>query len=374
MKIAIVSDAVAPWHTGGKEHRYREILRHLPKQDGGGDEITVYTMRWWEGKAPAAHVALMPKIPLYRRDGRRSTLQGLLFAVACLRMLVVEADVIEADHMPGPQILTLAVVAKLRKTPLVVSWHEWWGREGWKTYLGKLWWLGAAIEKLSAQSATVVVVGIEETRQRLIRAGVNEARVRLVPYGVQAISSGGGRRRGVISYGRLTPHKRLDIAIEAIRILVERGENTKLTIIGDGPEKERLENLAERLGVLDHVTFTGRLEHQSDVWSEVEKSEVCVMPSEREGFGLAVAEALWLSTPAVVSDHRDNAAKWLVEDGTTGIIVKSGDAQAFADGIMRARLLDHSSIGKRFQTGRRAVRWEESAAEIHAVWSEAAKK
>jgi glycosyltransferase involved in cell wall biosynthesis len=376
MKIAIVSDAVAPWHVGGKEHRYREILAELAKRDGGEtDEITIYTMRWWNGEAPVGHRALMPLMRMYRSDGRRSSLQGACFAIACLRMLFVKADVIEADHMPGPQLLTLALVAKLTRRPLVVSWHEHWGRAGWKAYLPKIWWIGAGIEWLGAKAADVVVAGIEETRGRLIAAGVPAERVVLVPYGVhvEGDAAVGAVRSGAVTFGRQVPHKRFDLAIEAVAILAERGIRITLRMIGDGPERANLEALAVARGVADLVHFTGSLPTQRDVWAEVAQSEVCIMPSEREGFGLAVAEALWLGTPLVVSDHRDNAAKSLVDDGETGVIIRSGDAEAIAEGIERARRMDHVHIAERFRSSGRAVRWEESARRLRETWGRAAR-
>lgn len=376
MKIAIVSDAVAPWHVGGKEHRYREILAHLAEQahdTGNADEITVYTMRWWDGENPAGHRALMPLMRMYRSDGRRSMLQGACFALACLRMLFIKSDVIEADHMPGPQLLTLALVAKLTRRPLVVSWHEHWGVAGWKTYLPSTWWIGASIEWLGARLADVVVTGIEDTRKRLIAAGIPESRVVLVPYGVHVEAGGatGTTRSGAVAFGRQVPHKRFDLAIEAVAILAARGTPITLRMIGDGPERGALEALAAARGVANLVHFTGSLPTQRDVWAEVEKAEVCVMPSEREGFGLAVAESLWLGTPAVVSDHRDNAAKSLVDDGETGVIARSGEAASFAEAIERARGFDHVTIAERFRSSGRAVRWEESARRLRATWAKA---
>ena len=377
MRIAIVSDAVAPWHVGGTEHRYREILTHLAnREDGDADEITVYTMRWWNGEAPVGHRALMPLMRMYRPDGKRSSLQGACFALACLRMLFVKADVIEADHMPGPQLLTLALVAKLTRRPLVVSWHEHWGKAGWKTYLPKAWWIGAGIEWLGAKTADVVVAGIEDTRQRLIAAGVRAERVALVPYGVhvEGEAADGSVRGGAVTFGRQVPHKRFDLVIEAVAILAARGSRIPLRMIGDGPERANLEALAVARGVADLVHFTGSLPTQRDVWAEVARAEVCIMPSEREGFGLAVAESLWLGTPVVVSDHRDNAAKSLVDDGETGVIARSGNAEAFAEGIERARHMDHAQTAERFRSSGRAVRWEESARRLRETWAGAAKQ
>ena len=116
MRIAVVSDAVAPWHIGGKEARYREILRRIA---GEGVEVQVYTMRWWGKSSVANHVGIMPKMDLYTKSGQRSMIQAIAFAAACVKLVFARADIIEADHMPGPQLLTLGVIARMRRIPLL---------------------------------------------------------------------------------------------------------------------------------------------------------------------------------------------------------------------------------------------------------------
>lgn len=371
MKVALVSDAVAPWHVGGKEHRYRELLAHMPKDA----DITVYTMRWWDGDAPAGHEALMKKRPMYRLDGRRSSWQALLFALSCLRLLNRRMDVIEADHMPGPQLIVLKFVATFKRVPLVVAWHEHWGKQGWLEYLPGKWWIGAGVEWLGARCADIVVAGIESTRQRLINSGVPARRVELVPYGVH-VSDPGCReeRRGVVAFGRLIPHKRFDLAISAIAEGRKTGVEIPLRIIGDGPERGKLENLAHKLEVADLVEFTGALSTQRDVWCVVQKSQACIMPSEREGFGLAVAESLWLGTPVIVSDHRDNASQGLITEGLNGYIASSGDAEDFAVGLQVLQGIDHENIAHTFRTSNLVVPWEESARRLYEVWVRARER
>lgn len=365
MKVALVSDAIAPWHVGGKEYRYRELLTHMPKDA----DITVYTMRWWEESAPAGHEALMKKRPMYRPDGRRSSWQALLFALSCLRLLNKRMDVIEADHMPGPQLIVLKFVAIFKKVPLVVSWHEHWGKQGWQEYLPGKWWLGAVVEWLGARCADIVVAVMETTRQRLINSGVSSRRVELVPNGVYVDDPGfRGERNGAVAFGRLTPHKRFDLAISAIAEGRKKGIATPLLIIGDGPERARLENLSRKLEVTDLVKFTGTLPTQKDVWHVVQRSKICIMPSEREGFGLSVAESLWLGTPVIVSDHRDNAARGFITEGINGYIASSGDPEDFAVGLHVLQDIDHETIAHTFRTSNLVVPWEESAQRLYEVW------
>ena len=105
----------------------------------------------------------------------------------------------------------------------------------------------------------------------------------------------------------------------------------QLGIIGDGPQRAELEELAAELGLVDHVRWYGEFEDLSEVWSLLAAAQVLVFPSEREGFGLVAAEAQALGTPVIVSDHTHNLAKDLVADEVTGSIIAAGDARALTD-------------------------------------------
>lgn len=361
MRIAVVSDAISPWHVGGKEARYRELVR---RWEDSGAVVTVYSMRWWGDGELDGHRGLMPKMKLYKQDGKRSTLQALCFSVACLRLLFAKADVIEADHMPGPQLLTLAAVARVKRVPLVVTWHEYWGLENWRRYIGKAGLVGHLVEKAGALLATKIVAVSEQTLTRLLESGVPGEKLYLIPNGTTQPSSlptAHNERSGMVSFGRLIEHKRVDVAIKVLANLRKMGVDTKLTVIGDGPERGKLETLARELRVVEHVEFLGVLEEQKDVWEIVGRSAVCIMPSEREGYGIAVAEALALGTPVVVGDGTENAARLLVEDGVNGRVVASGSVEEFSEGTLAALEYDNHDVRESFIQEHGWCGWDEAA-------------
>ena len=126
--VALVTDAIFPYHRGGKEILYYELSRRLARRAN----VHLYTMRWWDGpriledEDVTLH-AISPLFPLYTHD-RRSFRQAIFFALGCVRLLASPFDVIEADHMPYLQILVLRFVATVKRKRLVVTWHEAWGR------------------------------------------------------------------------------------------------------------------------------------------------------------------------------------------------------------------------------------------------------
>jgi len=94
--------------------------------------------------------------------------------------------------------------------------------------------------------------------------------------------------------GRLDPNKRIDLAIEAAAPLL--GDRCKLLIVGRGEESERLEAVAARLGVADHVIFGG---YQADMTAMLSACDLNVTASLQETFGLSVLEALSNGLPVL---------------------------------------------------------------------------
>ncbi|WP_336621371.1 glycosyltransferase family 4 protein [Micrococcus luteus] len=135
----------------------------------------------------------------------------------------------------------------------------------------------------------------------------------------------------LITVSRLTHEKAVDMAVRAIRQLHDRGVPARLTIVGDGPERPRLEELASRLGVTNAVEFLGPLEPYS-VNKHLNTSSVFAIPSRyEEAFGIAILEAQAAGC-AVVASERGGIPEAM--DGY-GVLFPSGDQDAFTDAIHR---------------------------------------
>jgi glycosyltransferase involved in cell wall biosynthesis len=105
----------------------------------------------------------------------------------------------------------------------------------------------------------------------------------------------------LVAVGRLVPSKRFDHAIRALAEVRQVLESATLTIVGEGPERPRLERLADELGVGNAVQLAGRVSESAKV-EILERSDLLVACSVREGWGLTPTEAARLGTPAVVYD------------------------------------------------------------------------
>jgi glycosyltransferase involved in cell wall biosynthesis len=338
VNVAVVTDALYPWHKGGKEVRYLHLLNGLAEH---GMDVVVYSMKWWDQTPEAtlsasgslSYRAICPHVPLYRGN-RRSIFQAVVFALASFRLLWRRFDVIEADHMPYLQLIPLRIIASLKRVPLVVTWNEVWGKERWRSYIGRLGAAAALVERLSLRLPDVIVAISPGTAQRLSAMGVDARKVFVVPV---ALDSDKLQSRAALAtapellfVGRLIDHKNANLAVEATRILKERGHDVRLGIVGVGPEETRLRAQVAESGLDADVTFYGTIESQEDLWSLIRGSRVLLAPSVREGFGLVVAESLALGTPVVCASHPENESASLV-GRETGSLIPPFDAQALAD-------------------------------------------
>jgi len=141
---------------------------------------------------------------------------------------------------------------------------------------------------------------------------------------------GGGRRdsQAVCFIGRLIPLKRVGDLITALS-MVENKEIT-LRIIGDGPLRLQLEELAGKLGLSSRVRFLGFREDALELLAE---SSILVLPSVTEGMPRTVMEAMAMGKPVIGSNIP--GLKPLIEDGKTGMLVKVKSPPDIARAINR---------------------------------------
>lgn len=337
MKIAFVSDAVAPYNVGGKETRLFEVTTRLAKL---GHSVTVYCMDWWKTSETRIEngVTLKPICgftPLYSGE-RRSIWQGIKFGLCTLKLVKEDFDVMDVDHMPFFPLYFAKVVAMLKGKKLYATWHEVWGKDYWLKYMGAMGIFGWWMEKLSAYLPDKIITNSQHTTKKLADLFGREIakKVATVPLGVDIIKIQESRKSiiksDIIYAGRLLAHKNIDVLIEAVKILTKTKPNIKCLIVGEGPELTRLKDQVTRLKLEKSVIFMGFVKMQEEVWGLMKASKVFVLPSSREGFGLVALEANACGIPVVTVDEADNATAGLDIQGT----ICKLDATQIAEVIM----------------------------------------
>jgi glycosyltransferase involved in cell wall biosynthesis len=132
---------------------------------------------------------------------------------------------------------------------------------------------------------------------------------------------------GLIIVARLTPQKRVHLALDALAELWRRDLRLPLTIIGDGPERSALEARARTLGLGANVHFTGMVP-PSDVGRRLAEMDVMLFPSRAEGFGLTAVEALAAGVPVVACNDGGGVLDIVPEQGAGRRTAASGEAIA----------------------------------------------
>ena len=136
----------------------------------------------------------------------------------------------------------------------------------------------------------------------------------------------------IISVAHLKKVKGLDYLIKAMPAVLKDFPDAEFVLVGDGPERKNLENLAHSLGLGGRVKFKGALPH-SQVAQELAKAEVFVLPSLAEGFGIAVVEAMAAGLPVIAS--RVGGITDIIQHNHNGLLIEPESPQAIADAVIK---------------------------------------
>ncbi len=191
--------------------------------------------------------------------------------------------------------------------------------------------------------------------------------------------------RNILFVGRIDPIKGLDVWFQAIARIVEQDPELRqklcVCLIGGDVDEEippdtemaRLQTMKDELGIGDVVTFLGKRSQQCLPYY-YSATDLVVMPSRYESFGMVALEAMACGTPVVASDV--GGLSFVVRDGETGYLVPEGNPDALADCV--GYLLHHAEL--REHLGRRGIEvareyaWPRIADEIEALYDKVIKE
>ncbi|MDO8529603.1 MAG: glycosyltransferase family 4 protein [bacterium] len=171
----------------------------------------------------------------------------------------------------------------------------------------------------------------------------------------------------ILCVSRITPRKGVNYLIEAFKKLSEKHQDIFLQIIGDGDEKNELENLVKELKIENKVEFTGLISHEK-LPSYFQSADVFVLPSLNEGMSNAMLEALASGLPIIATDT--GGTRELVKDGENGFIVKMKDSGDIAEKI--ERLIENAELREKMGKVSREIAenmsWGKAAREYLEVY------
>jgi N-acetyl-alpha-D-glucosaminyl L-malate synthase BshA len=149
----------------------------------------------------------------------------------------------------------------------------------------------------------------------------------------------------LVHVSNFRPVKRPVDCVEILFRVLQKGIKTRLVMVGDGSERTNVEHRARCLGVYEHCSFVGK---QPRIVDYLSVSDVLLLPSEQESFGLAALEAMACEVPVIAS--KVGGIPEVITDGETGYLSEVGNVDKMAEDA--ARLLTDQKL--RVEMGQRA--------------------
>jgi glycosyltransferase involved in cell wall biosynthesis len=350
---------------GGSETYLQRIGAQLA---ASGMAVTLRTARY----PGAPRNEIVDGVRISRAGGRYSVYVWALLAMAASRIGLgplrhVRPDVVIDTQNGWPFFARL--VFGTRVAVLVHHCHReqwplagpWLGRLGWyceSTFSPRAHRRNQYVTVSLPSARDLADLGVEADRIAIVRNGLDQA-----PAHTLQLPRSVTPRVAVLS--RLVPHKQIEDALEAVALLRRRVPGLHLDIVGDGWWHDRLVAHAGRLGISNAVIFHG---HVGDATKHevVQRAWVHVLPSRKEGWGLAVIEAAQHAVPTIGYRCSGGLTDSVI-DGVTGVLV---DDQAELVDRLAELLSDvelRDGLGRKAQARCAEFSWRQSADGMRTV-------
>ncbi|MFE7742965.1 glycosyltransferase family 4 protein [Nocardia sp. NPDC057455] len=359
---------------GGSERYLEQVGAQLAAR---GVEVTLRTARY----PGAPRRERVDGIDISRAGGRYTVYPRALAALLLgriglgpLRGLRPDAVI---DTQNGIPFFATAVTA----APSVVLVHHG-HREQWPVagrLVGRIgWWIESRLSPRVHRRNQYLTVSLPSAEE-LATLGVDRSRIAVVRNGAEPVPAdaptGAAETRSpaptVVVLSRLVPHKQIEDALAAVARLRDRVPGLRLDVIGDGWWADNLRDNARELGIADAVTFHGHVDERRK-HELLARAWVHVLPSRKEGWGLAVIEAAQHGVPTVGYRSSRGLTDSIV-DGATGILVD--DVAQLADAV--GDLLDdpgaRTVMGEKARARAREFSWEQTGNGVYEVLAAAAR-
>ena len=345
---------------GGGSETYLQRIGSL-LADAGVD-VTLRTARY-EG---SSRTEVVDGVRISRGGGRHT-----VYIRAGLAMVAARAGLGPLRHVRPDVVIDsqngLPFLARLAFGRRVVVLVHHCHREQWPVagrLLGRFgWWVESRLSPRLHRRNQYVTVSLPSMRD-LADLGVDTGRVAVVRNGLDEAPPDTLNPR-VVVLSRLVPHKHIEDALDAVALLRTTIPDLHLDVVGGGWWQDRLLQHAQGLGIAEAVTFHGHVDdHTKHV--VVQRSWVHLLPSRKEGWGLAVVEAAQHGVPTIGYRASGGLTDSIV-DGVTGLLVDDRDElierleELLSDPVLRAEL------GAKAEARSREFSWPQSAAAMRSV-------
>ncbi len=355
MKIALFSDTFPPQVNGVAHTVYRFALALTE----AGHEVRVFTVSGHKAetlKKPAQEhltVHYFPSLPALVYPGERA---GIPFAGALAAVKAFAPDIIHT-HTPFSVGLNAVRCARALKVPLVGTHHTFFDHYLQYVYLDYSW-ARTASWKLTVRYYNYCDLVTSPTRtlaHSLKTHGLTKP-IGIIPnmldtdFFTPGAPAPAKIPRTICYMGRLSYEKSVDDAIAAAALVMEQLPDTRLIIVGDGPERKTLEDQAERLGISANIAFTGYL-RGTELVQKLQEADVFITGSKSENMPLALLEAMAVGLPIVAV--RSLGLEEILRHEENALLVAPGKPEELAAAALR--LLQDNPLHARFSKAAREM-------------------
>ncbi|WP_280264443.1 glycosyltransferase family 4 protein [Nocardia abscessus] len=359
---------------GGSERYLEQVGAHLAAR---GVKVTLRTARY-PGSPRRERI---DGIDISRAGGRYTVYPRALAAILLGKIGLGSLRGVRPDAVIDTQNGIPFFAATVTKAPSVVLVHHG-HREQWPV-AGKLvgrvgWWIESRLSPRVHRRNQYLTVSLPSAEE-LAALGVDGSRIAVVRNGAEPVPvdapTGAAETRTsaptVVVLSRLVPHKQIEDALAAVARLRDRIPGLRLDVIGDGWWADNLRDNARELGIADAVTFHGHVDERRK-HELLARAWVHVLPSRKEGWGLAVIEAAQHGVPTVGYRSSRGLTDSIV-DGATGVLVD--DVAQLAEAV--GDLLDdpgaRTVMGEKARARAREFSWEQTGIGVYEVLAAAAR-
>ena len=369
MRIAIATPSLR--RDGGVERITALLANALA---GAGHDVTMVTRYPTTDNRQKLHEAVEDREMYVPRGPKPLRNAQLAFVVRSLRKAFAEArpDVVIGSRW---DCAILSLLATRRSSVPTIAWEH--GHlplahltPSWKALRARHYPNAAAVVLVNEASRPAAEQLVRADRITVIHNFLglpresSEASASAVP-SLWRTFPGGRPSHGVVGIGRLEHEKGFDRLLDAFARIAAAHPEWGLLIAGRGSMQNALQRQARRLGLQGRIHLAGWTEDPTPTLSE---SDVFVLPSRFEGFGIALIEAMAAGVPVVAFDCPAGPRE-IVRHGTDGILVPDGDvnalsqalAQVMSDPARRAALAKEAPrrVAERFSQERALLAWSE---------------
>jgi glycosyltransferase involved in cell wall biosynthesis len=371
MRILEISPVFPP-SVGGLEKCVYEIAKGLARR---GHEVVVYTTDFPKSKSKKSiDRVLVRRIP---------ALFSLFHAPVSIFMPYIARENADLVHVHIPPVFgafSAVIFAKMKGIPLVLTYHnDTVGRNAFENFVARIYnmiqdrFLLGNVQLITVPSAAYVKV--------LIRRKIDPRIIRVVNNGIDLAGCdklqkkkevqekpGLDRRKLVLYVGALEKRKGVEFLLRAAREIDERSGDVKIVIVGTGSEKKNLEQLAFKLRVDNRVSFKGYVSEE-ELETLYCESDVFVLPSLYESFGLVLLEAMARGKPVIAT--RIPGTSELVKAEFNGILVEPKNPKKLGDAIMKVLSdTDYArKLGRNGQIFSASFTWEKAVSDYIHLFS-----